>query len=131
MPHPLASHEARSKKVSKPTTDETVNISQLLVHLSHAIVLEIPPVLCDEHQLPLIVGATVCCHAMIIEWNGNIEPELREIDNVDVEIEDFRDSRGDVEGNVLEKTVETIISVLDSVKLSVNPLFDYCSALFL
>jgi hypothetical protein len=68
---------------------------------------------------------------MIIEWDGNIEPELREIDNVDVEIEDFRDSRGDVEGNVLEKTVETIISVLDSVKLSVNPLFDYCSALFL
>lgn len=68
---------------------------------------------------------------MIIEWNGNVEPELREIDNVDVEIEDFRDGRGDVEGNVLEKTVETIISVLDSVKLSVNALFDYCSSLFL
>jgi hypothetical protein len=32
---------------------------------------------------------------------------------------------------VLEKTVETIISVLDSVKLSVNPLFDHCSSLFL
>jgi hypothetical protein len=67
---------------------------------------------------------------MVIEWNGNIETELREINNIDVEVEDFRNSRGDVEGDVFEKTAETIISVLDFVKPSVNPLFDYRSSLF-
>lgn len=116
--------------LSRHTTNETVNITQLLIHLSHSIVFEIPPILCDEHQLPLMVRTTVCCHAMVIEWNGNIETELREINNIDVEVEDFRNSRGDVEGDVFEKTAETIISVFDFVKPSVNPLFDYRSSLF-
>jgi hypothetical protein len=33
---------------------------------------------CDEHQLPVIIGASILRGAMAIEWDGNIEPKLRE-----------------------------------------------------
>lgn len=66
---------------------------------------------------------------MMIEWNGNVEPKLREVNNINVDIESRRDCCGNVERNVLEKTVETIVSVFDSIKISVNSLLNYCSSL--
>jgi hypothetical protein len=79
-------HASIQSSIRKPTTDKTVDITQLLVHLSHSKVLKVRPSFCDKHQLPFVIGTAICRCAMIIEWNGNIEPELREVDNIDIDI---------------------------------------------
>lgn len=112
------------------TTDEAVNVTQLFVHFSHTKVFEVRTIFREEHQLPLDIGASVCRGAMIIERNGNIEPELGEVDDIDIDIQAFGNSCGNVESNVFEKTVETIVSVFSPVKVSVNPLLDHGSSLF-
>ena len=125
-------HLANGHQISKSlTTDKAVNVTEFLVHLSHVKVFEIGSVLCEKHHLPFIVRASICRSAMIIEWNGNIEPELGEVYHIDVDIQVFGNSRGNVESDVFEKTIQAIISIFDPVELSINSLFDDGSSLLL
>lgn len=68
---------------------------------------------------------------MIIERNGNIEPELGEVYHIDVDIQVFGNSRGNVESDLFEKNIQAIISIFDPVKLSIDSLFDDGSPLLL
>ena len=66
---------------------------------------------------------------MIVEWNCDVEPQLREVNDVDIDIQVVRNSRGNIESNMLEKTVQAIVSVFDLIKISVNSLLDNGSSL--
>lgn len=66
---------------------------------------------------------------MFIDWDRNIEPQLREIDDVDIDFQGFGNCCRNIEGNVFEKTVEAIIPVFDPIKFPVNSLLDYSSSL--
>lgn len=66
-------------------------------------VFEIRPILRDEHQFPLITRTTICRNAIFIEWDCNIEPKLRKVNDINVNSMDFGDCRSDIERNVLEK----------------------------
>lgn len=112
------------------TTDETVNVTQFFVHLSHVKILEVHSILCHKHHLPLVGGPSIGRRTMFIDGDRNIEPKLREIDDVYIHIQGFGNRCRNIESNVFEKTVEAIIPVFDPIKPPVNSLLDYCSSLF-